>query len=124
MATLSVICKHEEFIIAHQLYLSLDKEASSRNKAYRGLFAEHMTDHHAVEMRAAWKTSTPLTNDRFKVRIEKSSNTKGVMQAGVGLKRKIGSNLFLVLISRQRFVVNSTNATGVIAIQKDVRLTL
>ncbi len=63
-------------ITAHQLYLSLGKDKSSRNVAYRHLFADPMVDNHIEEIRAAWQTGTPLANDRVKAQIEETLNAK------------------------------------------------
>jgi putative transposase len=48
----------------------------SRRKAYKALFHHHIDEETIADIRAAWHTGTPLGNDRFKEKIEKTLTMK------------------------------------------------
>ncbi len=67
--------KKNRLISSHSLYLALGKDEKERRKAYRDLFKQHKEDV-TNKIRAAWQTGTPLGNDRFKEKIEKTLKQK------------------------------------------------
>jgi len=67
--------KKNSLITHHQVYESLGKDDKERRKSYRNLFKHHHNDDINM-IRAAWQTGTPLGNDRFKDKIEKTLKQK------------------------------------------------
>ena len=70
----------DSLITYHELYLTLGRTRQSRQDAYNALFKTHMAKETINEIRAAWQTGTPLGNDRFRDKIERT------------LKLKVGQN--------------------------------
>jgi putative transposase len=68
--------RKSELVTPHQLYLALGADDQSRRRAYKALFQQRMTEETMGEIRAAWQTGTPLGNDRFKSKIEKTLKMK------------------------------------------------
>ena len=77
----------DSIINHHELYLSLGRTRPSRQKAYRSLFKTHMEEEIVKGIRAAWQSGTPLGNERFRDKIEKTLKLK-VGQAKRGRPRK------------------------------------
>ena len=68
--------RKDDLITPHRLYLGLGKDDPSRRIAYKALFRHHMEEDTIGEIRSAWRTGTPLGNDRFKEKIEKTLRMK------------------------------------------------
>ena len=67
--------KKNFLLTQHSVYRALGNDEKSRRKCYRDLFKTHQDED--IEMiRASWQTGTPLGNDRFKEKIEKTLKCK------------------------------------------------
>ena len=67
--------KKNKLVTKHGIYLSLGKDEISQRKAYRDLF-KHDKEDNIKSIRAAWQTGTPLGNDKFKEKIERTLKQK------------------------------------------------
>lgn len=67
--------KKDSLITQHSVYCALSADEKERRKAYRNLFKHHQEEENK-KIRAAWQTGTPLGNDRFKEKIEKTLKCK------------------------------------------------
>jgi len=68
--------RKDDLITAHRLYLGLGKDDPSRRIAYKALFRHHMEEETVGAIRSAWQTGTPLGNERFKGKVEKTLRMK------------------------------------------------
>lgn len=68
--------RKNELIKPHETYLALGKDEVSRRAAYKALFRHHMGEETMEEIRSAWQTGTPLGNNRFREKIEKTLKLK------------------------------------------------
>jgi len=68
--------RKSDLISPHKLYLAMGTDDVSRRAAYRALFRGRIDEETIVAIRAAWQTGTPLGNDRFKAKIEKTLKMK------------------------------------------------
>jgi putative transposase len=75
--------KEDLILTPHTEYLALGRSKAQREHAYRELFRHHIDvdDIHAIQ--DCWKSGTPLGNDRFREKIERTLKTK-VGQASRG----------------------------------------
>ena len=64
--------RKSELITPHSVYLALGKNDAARRTAYKKLFNQRMDSESIESIRSAWQTGTPLGNDQFKERIEKT----------------------------------------------------
>ena len=62
--------KADDLVTAHALYLNLARTRPARLEAYKALFKAHVEPGALEQIRAAWRTGTPLGNDHFRERIE------------------------------------------------------
>ena len=67
--------KKNPLISIHPLYLALGNDETGRRKAYRDLFKQDKQEE-TNKIRAAWQTGTPLGNDRFIQKIERTLKCK------------------------------------------------
>jgi len=67
--------KKDPLVSHHPLYLALGSDDTKRRKVYRDLF-KHLKEDKLNEIRAAWQTGTPLGDDRFKQKIERTLKCK------------------------------------------------
>lgn len=68
--------RKNELITPHKTYLALGKDDVSRRNAYKGLFRHLVEEETVKDIRAAWQTGTPLGNNRFKDKVEKTLKMK------------------------------------------------
>ena len=71
----------------HKQYLALGGDEVSRRAAYKALFRQPLEVYAVEAIRLAWQSGTPLGNERFKTKIEKTLNMK-VGYARQGRPRK------------------------------------
>ena len=57
-------------IVSHGLYRALGRSEVERQEAYRRLSTVHVDDSQLTQIRDAWRTGTPLGNNRFKEEVE------------------------------------------------------
>ena len=75
--------RKNELITPHRIYVALGKDELSRRFAYREIFDHYMEEETITEIRSAWQTGTPLGNERFKQKVEKTLKKKvGFSQRG------------------------------------------
>jgi len=79
---------HNQLVSPHSLYLALGAGASTRQAAYRSLFAAHLDPDVLGKIRACLQTGTPLGNDRFRTQIEQALGVK-VGFSGRGRPKKL-----------------------------------
>jgi putative transposase len=79
--------KVDPLLIPHTEYLALGRTKKQREHAYRELFRNHIEDKDIHAIQACWRSGTPLGNDRFREKIERTLQTK-VGQASQGRPRK------------------------------------
>ena len=88
--------KVNSLVTPHPLYVSLGSDLNARLLAYKALFKAHLEEGALDEIRAAWKTGTPLGNVYFKEKIEQRLGKKvGQARRGRPIKVKVedeGSN--------------------------------
>ena len=60
----------DALITPHSLYCGLGCSGSERQSAYQGLFQAYADEDKMAAIRDAWRTGTPLGNDRFKAEVE------------------------------------------------------
>lgn len=60
----------------HEVYLGIAEGEVARHKCYRALFSRDLDLKQLTEIRNACQTGTPLGDDRFKTKIEKTLKTK------------------------------------------------
>jgi len=77
-----------KLIQPHPLYRSLGRTRQQRQKAYQALFQTPIDEKQMQDIRSAWKTGTPLGNEKFRQKIESKLNCK-VGQARRGRPCKI-----------------------------------
>ncbi|MCG6969628.1 MAG: transposase [Gammaproteobacteria bacterium] len=63
-------------ITPHSVYLALGKDAQSRRAVYKAMFRSALDSQTMESIRSAWQTGTPLGNERFKQKIEKTLKMK------------------------------------------------
>jgi len=68
--------KKNTLITHHGIYESLDKDSVKKRKTYRELFKHRLDEEDITRIRAAWQTGTPLGNDKFLAKIEKTLKQK------------------------------------------------
>ena len=68
--------RKSQIITPHSVYLALAKDESGRRAAYKKLFKQGVDVETLQDIRSAWQTGTPLGNDRFKQKIEKTLKLK------------------------------------------------
>ena len=61
-----------DVIKSHPVYLSLGRDKASQTSAYRELFHFHLEPESMKKIANAWLTGTPLGNDYFRGRVEKT----------------------------------------------------
>ena len=79
--------KKDPVVTPHRLYNALSRSESERRARYRALFKAHVDEEQLKTIRAAWRTGTPLGNERFREQIESVVGRK-VGQARRGRPRK------------------------------------
>jgi putative transposase len=78
-------------IVSHGRYRALGRSEVERQEAYRRLFTVHVDDGQLTQIRDAWRTGTPLGNDRFKEAVEAMLGRK-IGQVRRGRPKKTPSN--------------------------------
>ncbi len=80
--------KEDPILTPHVEYQSLGRTKSQRKRAYRELFRHHIEEQDLHNIQACWQSGTPLGNDRFRAKIERTLKTK-VGQVTRGRPRSI-----------------------------------
>jgi putative transposase len=68
--------RRNAIITPHAAYLALGKDDAKRRAAYKSLFRSRLDSAMLEGIRSAWQTGTPLGDERFKHRIEKTLKMK------------------------------------------------
>jgi hypothetical protein len=79
-----------KFIQSHALYNLLGSYDEERHRAYLSLFEDCIDREDITHIREAWRSGTPLGNDRFRVMIEQLLNRKvGYVKRGRPPKKRM-----------------------------------
>jgi putative transposase len=62
--------EEDPVLTVHPHYRALGCDRAERQAAYQALFAAHVDEERLTAIREAWRTGTPLGNDRFKEEVE------------------------------------------------------
>lgn len=73
---------NDTMIVPHAVYLALSFDENERLSAYRGQFRNPLGDELLGSVRAAYRSGTPLGNDRFRGEVEK------ILGVRVGVSRR------------------------------------